>query len=296
MQENKKNVLGKGLSELISETTAAFSDDENDVGGTVAFLPLNQIVFNPKQPRKNIDLTELDELATSIKEHGILQPIIVRKVDSNIYQIVAGERRCHAARKAGLMEIPALIKKYTECDALEVGIIENIQRKELNSLEEAEAYCKLVEEHAHTQESLARRLGKSRSHIANTMRLSKLPDEVKALLQQNKLSAGHGRAIASSQNPVELARAIVENNLNVRETEKLIKKLLNQQGGKQAIAKNIDKVQDVDLKELERQLGSTLKMKVQMKCVHGTYRVIVHCKDLDEFDLVIAKLNSDTIF
>lgn len=299
MQENKRNVLGKGLSELISETTLGSGHHNEGSDGSVAFLSLNKVIFNPNQPRKNIDISELDELAASMMEHGVLQPIVVRKIDKNVYQVIAGERRCHAARKAGLTEIPALIKDYyNECSALEAGIIENIQRKELNALEEADVYCKLVDEHAHTQESLARKLGKSRSYIANTMRLNKLPDEVKSLLMQNKISAGHARAIATSHDPVELARVIVENNLNVRETEKLIKKLVNyREHDKLNVHKDQSNTNnDVDLKALEKQLEHTLKMKIQIRYHNDEYKVVVQCKTLDKLDLVIAKLNSETIF
>ena len=295
MQDNRKNALGRGLSELISETAISF--DEADIGGTsvVIFLSLNKVIFNSNQPRKNIDYSEIDDLVVSIKTHGILQPILVRRVDQDLYQVIAGERRCHAARKAGLTSIPAIVKDYNECDALEIAIIENVQRKDLNPIEESDAYCKLVEEHAHTQESLSRRIGKSRSHIANTMRLNKLPIEIKDLLLQNKLSAGHARAIASSESPVELARIIIENNLNVRETEKLIKKLAKQ-GEKENLQKNNHKKHDADLKELETQLEKTLRMDVQIKSTEHGYKVTINCKDLDNFDLIIAKLNSENIF
>jgi ParB family transcriptional regulator, chromosome partitioning protein len=295
MQENKKNALGKGLSELISETSIPLSNETNLTGSRLIFLPLNHVVFNTNQPRKTIDHAELDDLTTSIKEHGILQPIIVRQIDKNLYQIIAGERRCHAARKAGLLEIPVIIKEYNECDALEVAIIENVQRKELNAIEESEAYCKLVENYSHTQESLARRLGKSRSHIANTMRLNKLPNEIKTLLMQNKISAGHARAITNNENPVELARVIIENNLNVRETEKLIKKLTKDQGKNNTDVKE-KKAYNIDLEGIEAQLGETLHMKVKINEVENGFKLSVHCKDVNEFDLIVAKLSSSNLF
>ncbi len=296
---NDKKALGRGLSDLISEATVNFVNKQNKQENDVIKLTLNKIVFNPQQPRKNIDHYELEDLTSSIKEHGILQPILVREVEDNLYQIIAGERRYHAAKKAGLQEIPVIIKNLNECDSLEVAIVENVQRQDLSALEEANAYKKLLDAHGHTQETLAKKLGKSRSYIANTIRLTKLPESVKELLNQNKLTAGHARAILNSEDPIELSRTIIENNLSVRDTERLIKRINNKDNPNNNSSKEKNKVpvgEDAELINLENKLTTELKMKVKIKNHDAGCKVTITCKDLDDFDLIIAKLNNNNLF
>lgn len=300
-----KNALGRGLSALISEATVnSFhkNNDKNTSGCGVMMLPLSKIVCNNQQPRKHINHEALEELASSVREHGILQPILVRKLDDSLYQIIAGERRFHAAKKAELKEIPALIKNYNECDTLEIAIIENIQRAELSALEEANAYQKLIDEHSHTQETLSKRLGKSRSHVANILRLNKLPEEIKKLLAEDKITVGHARALINVSDPIEFARSILANNLNVRETERLAKKLnkkyeeeaKKKTNGAQNSANQID---DADILTLTKELAKSLQMKVTIKNKKGDgYNLSVECKNADDLDLVIAKLNNSNIF
>lgn len=292
--DNDKSVLGRGLSTLISEATIAAVNRNENKSNDIQTLSINKIIFNTKQPRKNIDHEELQELAASIAEHGILQPILVRKIDENTYQIIAGERRYHAAQKVGLKEIPVIIKNYNDSDSLEIALVENIQRQDLNALEEAFSYNTLLEEYGHTQESIARKLGKSRSYIANTLRLNKLPEEIKKLLINKKITPGHAKAIASSDDPIDLARTIIEHNLNVRDTEKLIRKLSSDQQKK--IEKNNkntkNNTEDLDIKTLEKELCDNLKLKVNIQNKNGKYKITIDCgDDLDNFDLIVAKLS-----
>ena len=293
---NERKTLGKGLSALISEASTSFVSDNRPDSG-VCVLQLRDITFNPNQPRKIISHEELDELASSIREYGILQPIIVRKIDDG-YQIIAGERRYHAAKQAGLNEIPAIIKQTNEIDSFEIAIIENIQRQNLNSLEEADAFRKLIDEYGHTQESLSQKMGKSRSYISNTMRLLKLPPEIKQMVADGRVSAGHARAIISSDNPLELARHILENNMSVREAENMMKRLQGQEAKTAASFRsgaenNQPKVaQDMDLLQMERALGRILGADVRIKQEKNDYcSLVIRCRGLEALDTIFSKLS-----
>lgn len=212
--------LGKGLSAIFSEND---TEDKNEV----VTLKISQIEPNRNQPRRTFDEDALQELALSINEHGVLQPILVRPMIYGGYQIVAGERRYRASRMAGLTEIPAIVRELTDSETMQIALIENLQRSDLTTLEEAMGYQTLMDEYDFSQEDVARIVGKSRSAVANTLRLLSLPDEVKDLLEQGKLSAGHARALLIVEDDkiaVDTARKIVKDNLSVRETEKLVKK------------------------------------------------------------------------
>ncbi len=212
--------LGKGLSAIFSEND---TEDKNEV----VTLKISQIEPNRNQPRRTFDEDALQELALSISEHGVLQPILVRPMIYGGYQIVAGERRYRASRMAGLTEIPAIIRELTDSETMQIALIENLQRSDLTTLEEAMGYQTLMDEYDFSQEDVARIVGKSRSAVANTLRLLSLPDEVKDLLEQGKLSAGHARALLIVEDDkiaVDTARKIVSDGLSVRETEKLVKK------------------------------------------------------------------------
>lgn len=212
--------LGKGLSAIFSEND---TEDKNEV----VTLKISQIEPNRNQPRRTFDEDALQELALSISEHGVLQPILVRPMIYGGYQIVAGERRYRASRMAGLTEIPAIVRKLTDSETMQIALIENLQRSDLTTLEEAMGYQTLMDEYDFSQEDVARIVGKSRSAVANTLRLLSLPDEVKDLLEQGKLSAGHARALLIVEDDkiaVDTARKIVSDGLSVRETEKLVKK------------------------------------------------------------------------
>ena len=212
--------LGKGLSAIFVEND---TEDKNEI----VTLKISQVEPNRKQPRKNFDDDALAELAESIRQHGVLQPILVRPMIYGGYQIVAGERRYRASRMAGLTEIPAIVRELTDSETMQIALIENLQRSDLTTLEEAMGYQTLMDEYDFSQEDVARIVGKSRSAVANTLRLLSLPDEVKDLLEQGKLSAGHARALLIVEDDkiaVDTARKIVSDGLSVRETEKLVKK------------------------------------------------------------------------
>lgn len=222
----KKRGLGRGLSALIPEESqiSLFEDDSNK--GSVVELDINSIESNKEQPRKTFERESLEELVNSIKLYGVLQPIVVRKKDSK-YEIIAGERRWRAAKEANLQKVPCIIKEADDTQALKLALIENIQRENLNPIEEAYAYKTLIDEYKLTQEEVAYALGKSRSYVANTIRLLNLDEEIVDYISQGKISSGHGKALLGVKNKkdrVELAKTIVEKNLNVREVEKMVSK------------------------------------------------------------------------
>lgn len=222
----KKFGLGKGLGALIPEDNN-IKEEKNENGGIIN-IELKDIKANKKQPRKFFDNNKLNELAESVKEHGIIQPLILKK-EENGYSIIAGERRYRAAKIAELTEVPALIMDISDEKLLQVSLIENIQREDLNPIEEGLAYERLLKEFALTQEELSKTMGKSRTTITNTMRLLKLDDRVKEYVMEGVISEGHGRAILPLENEAqyEIAQKIIDNSLSVRETEKLVKKILN---------------------------------------------------------------------
>lgn len=243
----RKSGLGKGLDSLIpnsstvpSTKSTKFSTKseenvdkpvENPVDIPKTSLKLSQIEPNRDQPRKNFDLDALEELAESIRRHGVLQPLLVQE-KGNHYEIIAGERRWRAAKLAGLKEVPVIIKEFSSEEAMEIALIENIQREDLNAVEEAQAYLTLIQEFHLKQEEVAEKVGKSRAAIANRLRLLKLPKEVLDLLEEGKLSEGHARALLSLDQPdrqIEAAKRVVELQLTVRETEKLVKDLMKPQ-------------------------------------------------------------------
>nr|WP_245406609.1 ParB/RepB/Spo0J family partition protein [Orientia tsutsugamushi] len=227
MRTSKTRGLGRGLSALLNDNISSSSTtiSQND---SVSILNINQLTVNPHQPRKSFDHDSLVELSESILVHGIIQPIIVNKTeDQSKYIIIAGERRWRAAKIANLIEVPVVIRDIDNDQVLQVALIENIQRQKLNIIEEAEGYLKLIEEFNFTQDSLSKILGKSRSHIANVLRLNSLPIPVKDSLIQGKITMGHARTLIGHEDAIKIAETIIKQNLNVRQTEKYIKKLTN---------------------------------------------------------------------
>jgi ParB family chromosome partitioning protein len=284
MSEFKKQVLGRGLSALFDP-----SQPENSNSVFPASLAIGSIIPGINQPRRYFPEEELESLASSIREKGILQPILVRSIPSygeDAFEIVAGERRWRAAKLAGLSHIPALIKEFTNAEALEVGLLENIQRQDLNPIEEAEGYRRLTEEFNHTQESLAQILGKSRSHIANTLRLLSLSKKIKGYLNEGKLSAGHGRALINADDPEGLADLIVQKNLSVRQAENLSKQKLTS-GKSLSSYSQKDPEKEILISHLSSLLGTTVDLNV--KGMGG--KIIISFKDPAELDLIIQKLN-----
>jgi ParB family chromosome partitioning protein len=282
----RKRGLGRGLSALmadVSETEAVASRGLSAADQTVA---IERIAPNPDQPRKHFRKEDLEDLASSIREKGVLQPLIVRARGGGMYEIVAGERRWRAAQMAQLHSLPVIIRDFTDIEVLEVAIIENIQRADLNAVEEAAGYKQLMEKFGHTQEKMAEALGKSRSHIANLLRLLNLPTPVLDLLRQGALSAGHARALIPAQDPLKLAQQVVKGGLSVRATEALVKREAN--GGappkQKGPADSEDK--DADTKALEGDLSANLGMPVFLQHKPGQEggHLTVHYKSLDQLD------------
>lgn len=262
-EENKRKGLGRGLSALLEED----SDDVATIDRmrSARDVPIEQLEPNPYQPRRRFDEEELAGLVQSVEENGVLQPILVRRSpdDGDKYQIIAGERRWRAAQQAKLHEVPVTVKDVSDAEALELAILENVQREDLTALEEAMAYQKLIADFAHTQEQLARIVGKSRSHIANSLRLLTLPDAVKDMLQDGRLTAGHARTLIGADDPTTLANRIVSQQLSVRQAERLGK----QGAGKPKRAAGsataaVEK--DADTVALERDLSNALGLKVSV--------------------------------
>jgi ParB family chromosome partitioning protein len=258
--------LGRGLSALLGEaaTETVVAEGAPPAAGGVRELPIELIRQNPDQPRKVFTDAEIDELTASIREKGVLQPVLVRPAPhhSGEYQLVAGERRWRAAQKAGLRAVPALVRELDDIEVLEVAIVENVQRADLNAIEEAMAYRALVERFGRTQDAVAQVVGKSRSHVANTMRLLALPDTVREHVMQGRLSAGHARAIATASDPAELAEKVITGGLSVRQAEALARTSAAPRpssGGEKAPAHK-----SADTRALEQDLADVLGLEVEL--------------------------------
>jgi ParB family chromosome partitioning protein len=286
-KKTKPRGLGRGLSALMADVNPAPVSTQTEAPRNAEVLvPIEKIVANPNQPRRQFLQEDLDDLTASIKEKGVLQPLIVRPKAGGVYEIVAGERRWRASQAAQLHEVPVLIREYSDLEMMEVAIIENIQRSDLNAMEEAQSYKQLMEKFGHTQEKMAEALGKSRSHIANLVRLLHLPDDVQILVQERKLSAGHARALITSDNASDLARKIVKGGLSVRATEALVKK--DAAGIRPAPAKKAKPggEKDADTRALEGDLSAMLKMKVSIDHKPGgeAGSVTISYENLDQLD------------
>lgn len=281
-----KKGLGKGLGAIL--------DSENILSEAsgISELKINDIEPNREQPRKNFDLEKLQSLSESIAQHGVVQPIIVKKKDKG-YSIIAGERRWRAAKLAGLKTIPAIVKDLSPRDVMEIALIENIQREDLNPIEEAEAYQKLMDEHGLTQETLSRLVGKSRAAIANSVRLLTLSDKVKEMLVGEVLTPGHARTlitIEDAEKQLKLADTIVQRNLNVRETEKLVNEQLNPKESK--VHKRANK--DINILDIEEKLKSTLGTKVDLQHRHNKGKIIIEYYSNDEFERIIDIITNNS--
>lgn len=265
-EEAQRSRLGRGLAALIGDvgTEAAPSRGES----APRRAALEHLRPNPRNPRRNFPDAELDELAASIQSKGLIQPVVVRRVAGKPapYEIVAGERRWRAAQRAGLSEIPIVLVEIDDRTSLEFAIIENVQREDLNAIEEATGYQNLIDEYSYTQAELANSLGKSRSHITNTLRLLKLPDDVKASLVEGRLSAGHGRALLNVDDPSAAARQVIERGLSVRETEAIAQKGARSRRRREERAIEPEPG-SADIAALERSLEESLGLPVSIR--HG---------------------------
>jgi len=292
MAAKRQTGLGRGLSALMADVLTDEPDTE-DAGARKhdQLVPVDHIHPNPDQPRRHFNQDVLEELAASIREKGVIQPLILRANprQEGTYEIVAGERRWRASQLARLHELPAVIRDYSDTEALEIAIIENIQRADLNPLEEAAGYRDLMERFGHTQEKLGEALGKSRPHIANLLRLLKLPEAVQKLVREDRLTAGHARALITARDPEALARQVVAKGLSVRETEKLAKK-----GDSPKAAKPQQTEKDADTKRLEEDLTASLGMKVSIDHKSGAEsgQVVVKYKSFDDLDEICRRLSA----
>ena len=281
----QKKGLGRGLSSLMGDVEIPIKENNNKLSDTR--IPISKLRANPLQPRRLFNKESINELAASIKSKGLVQPILVRPSEKNPgdYEIIAGERRWRAAQIAQLHEMPAVIKNLNDVESLEIAIIENVQRSDLTVIEEAAGYKKLIEFYGHTQEQLSEIVGKSRSHVANIMRLLTLPQSIQDMITEGKISAGHARAIMNSAFPEKLAEKIVSENLSVREAESIAKQ------GKNQIKKV--RLKDPDTVDLENSLSQKLGLNVEInhKGNKGGH-IKIDYKNLDQLELVTKKLKS----
>lgn len=290
MAEGRRG-LGRGLSALLGEVETAPAQAPGDASAGSREAPIELLKRNPDQPRRTFREEDLEDLSNSIREKGVLQPILVRPFPGvpGEFQIVAGERRWRAAQRAGLRSVPIMVRELDDLAVLEIGIIENVQRADLNVLEEALSYKVLMEKFERTQDAIAQTIGKSRSHVANTLRLLALPDEVQSYLVSGELSAGHARAIAAAADPVGLAKQIIAGGLSVRETEALARKAptapsAKNKGGRPA------KVKDTDTQALEADLSSVLGLDVTIDHRGGAGSLTISYATLEQLDDLCNRL------
>jgi ParB family transcriptional regulator, chromosome partitioning protein len=280
---NKFKGLGKGLSALMGD----IPPENVQTKSSSEKIPIHFVYANPSQPRKNFNQELLSELSESIKEQGIIQPILVRKKSEDKYEIVAGERRWRAAQLAKIHEVPVIILNVDDKKSLEFAILENIQRSDLNGIEEALGYDNLVKKFGYSQETLSKILGKSRSHIANTLRLAGLPEEIKKMISDGLLTAGHARCLVNVPDNVRLAKIIVNKNLSVRQAEFLVKKEQVFSGSKRIPKNN----KDTNIKSLESDLGLLMGIKVDIKNKkNNSGEIKFSYKNLDQLNKIISVL------
>lgn len=293
--------LGRGLSALLGETAREqpVRGDDKTLAAGVQMLPVAAIRPHPGQPRRHFDEDALDDLAASIAARGLIQPIVVRP-QAEGWQIVAGERRWRAAQRAHLHEVPVIVRNFDDAETLEVALVENIQREDLNAIEEAEAYKRLAEDYGHTQEALGRLVNKSRSHVANLLRLLDLPEAVRSAVARGELSMGHARALITANDPETLASEVTRRGLSVRETEQLARAAKPGAGGASGQGESGSgsprgESGNADIIALERQLSDLLGLKVRI--AHGDEggTISLSYSTLDQLDMVCQRLSGEPI-
>ncbi|MDP7668451.1 MAG: ParB/RepB/Spo0J family partition protein [Rhodospirillales bacterium] len=282
----KRQNLGRGLSALLGDDPR--DDEASARGREYRTVPIEFLRPGRHQPRRTFDDDEIANLAQSIREKGVLQPILVRHLpdDENAFEIIAGERRWRAAQVAQVHEVPVVVKDLSDGESLEIALVENLQRQDLSALEEAEGYHRLIEDFSHTQEDLGRVLGKSRSHVANMIRLLGLPDPVKTLLDTRALSAGHARALLNATDPIALARKVVNRGLNVRQTEALVR-----DGHARSGRAHRPEARAADTVALERDLSNLLGLKVRFKFSGAGGTLTLHYASLEQLDDILHRLS-----
>lgn len=294
-KKTERRALGRGLSALMADVNLdpSRSSPTQPARRLDVLVPVEKIVPNPDQPRRDFDPEALQDLANSLKQKGVIQPLIVRAIpETDRYEIVAGERRWRAAQIAKLHELPVVIREFNDTEVLEIAIIENIQRADLNAIEEALAYRQLMNRFGHTQEKIAEALSRSRSHIANLLRLLALPEDVQGYVKNGALSAGHARALITTPNPSVLARQVVERSLSVRETEALARKSA-QPEAKPAPRAGRQDHKDADTRALEADLSANLGMMVRIDhwSAGDGGKVTISYRTLDDLDLLCRALS-----
>jgi len=292
MDKNKIG-LGRGLSAILGE----MDETENQADGRdyVTQMNVSELEAGIYQPRKTFNEENLNDLISSVREKGILQPLLVRRSPRHPekYEIIAGERRFRAAQEVGLNEVPVIIKDFSDRETLEVSLIENLQRQDLNPMEEAEGYVRLLNEFRHTQEELARVVGKSRSHVANMMRLLELPEGIRRSVEEGKLTAGHARALLNAKNPEFLAEKVINEGLSVRETE-----ALSVSAGEKKTRQTKTLFKDgkeSDIAQIEADLVSVLKVPVTIKWNGKRGKIVLDCPNLEKLDLILERLTQGGI-
>lgn len=287
--------LGRGLSALLGEAAAPAMSGPTALGepdAGIRTLPIEMLEPGPFQPRGSMEVTPLQELADSIREHGVLQPILVRpkpgRGGEGLYEIIGGERRWRAAQLVPLHDVPVVVREFGNREAMAAALVENLQRQDLNALEEAEGYRRLIEEFELTQDALGQAVGKSRSHVANTMRLLALPDRVRELLRDGALSAGHARALLAAPDPEALALQVVDRGLNVRQTEALAAAKPRDSSAEKPSAA----ATSPEVVALERQLSAHLGLRIAIRQAGRGGHVTIHYRDLDQLDGVIKLLRA----
>ena len=291
-EDPSRKRLGRGLAQLIGDMDAPQSTPVAPVSADRR-IPIELISRNPRNPRREFAEDLLEDLVQSIRTHGLVQPIVVRAEPSNPnrFEIIAGERRWRAAQRAGLTEVPVVIRQVDDRQALEIAIVENVQRSDLNPVEEALGYQQRIDENEYTQADLGTVIGKSRSHVANSLRLLKLPDSVRAMLQSGTLSAGHARTLVTAANPEQLAQRIVKEGLSVRQSEALSQQLLNPKPAKEKSAKAESK--DADTKALEKLLSDNTGMAVEIEHKGNGGAIVIRYKSLEQLDDICRRLQRD---
>lgn len=289
--DNSRRRLGRGLAALIGEM-----DQPLQASAPAApvnadrRIPIEFVARNPRNPRRTFDEAELQDLASSIRQHGIVQPVVVRTLADERYEIIAGERRWRAAQLAGFTDIPVIVRDVDDRTALEIAIVENVQRSDLNPLEEALGYDQLIAEHGYTQNDLGEIIGKSRSHVANSLRLLKLPEPVRDMLSSGTLSAGHARALIPTSDPVTLARSIVAKGLSVRDTERLAQNDIRAQSDPSYGKPQPKEEKDADTLALERTLSDSLGLDVTVNHKASGGQLRISYKTLDQLEEICRLL------
>lgn len=293
LEENKKKSLGRGLGALLGGEDLSLDmlqdtpHKSKDIVTEKNMLDINLLVAGKYQPRTEFDTEALNALVESIKEKGVLQPLLVRKMGDK-FEIIAGERRWRASKIAGLKEVPVIIKDFSDQEALEVALVENLLRENLSAIEEAEGFQRLINEFSHTQEALSQIVGKSRSHIANTLRLLNLPQEIQEMIKEGKLSAGHARTLVGLDNAIDLAKQIIAKDLSVRQVEELVAKQKEPKKEKQSVQK------DEDITEIEDSLKKELGLRIKITpSKQGGGKIVLQYASPAELDMIIDLLESN---